>query len=135
MNHSGNNAALTHRQQMAVAEILTSRSLEEARRSLRAAKGTFYGWLKEPGFQVELRRQRKTMVELAFDRLQYALGVATDKLLELVQTETAQKQHSIQFRAAHALLDHGTKAVELQDLERRLEALEQTSSERRRSWR
>ena len=125
MNHSAligqeQEKPLTHRQQLAIAEILASPSLEEARRRVKAAKGTFYGWLKEQTFQGELTRQRQAVVDEAFNRLKAGLTQAVEKLLALLQ---AEEQPSIQLRAAQALLDHGIKAVELQDLERRLEAL------------
>ncbi len=53
------NGSLTHRQQLAIAAILASPSMEEARRRMKAAKGTFYGWMKEPVFQAELTRQKR----------------------------------------------------------------------------
>ncbi len=113
---------LTHRQHLAIAEILASPSLEEARRRLKAGKDTFYGWLKGPAFKTELERQRRAIVDQAFNRLRAGLVQATDKLLELLQ---AGEQPSIQLRAAQTLLDHGLKAVELQDVADRLQTLEQ----------
>lgn len=127
MNCSEKNSAteLTQRQHLAIAEILTSPSLEEARRRIQAAKGTFYGWLKEPVFQVELKRQREILVEQAFERLQGGLCQAVDKLRELLNVG----QTSIQLRSAQTLLDHGLKVRALQDLEGRIAALEQRLSD------
>ena len=124
---------LTYRQQRAITEILSSPSLEEARRRTSAAKGTFYGWLKNPTFQAELVQQRQAVVEQAFERLKLGLTQAVEKLLELLQ---AEGQVSIQLRAAQALLDHGIKAVELQDLAQRVEELERAVADRGgRQWR
>ncbi len=114
-------AELTSRQQLAITEILASRSLEEARRRIRASKGTLYGWLKDPVFQAELTRQRQAVVEQAFERLKAGLTHAVDKLLALLQ---AEGQPSLQLRAAQTILEHGIKALELRELEQRLEALE-----------
>ena len=125
-------AELTARQQLAITEILASRSLEEARRRIRASKGTLYGWLKDPIFQAELVRQRRAAVEQAFERLKAGLTQAVDKLLELLR---AEGQPGIQLRAAQALLDHGLKAVELQDLARRVEELEKVVNLGGRQWR
>ena len=121
------NSSLSHRQQLAVTVILASPSLEEARRRVGAAKGTFYGWLKEPAFQAVLKSQREALVQQAFDRLKVGLTQAVDKLLELLQ---ARGQLGIQLRAAQTLLDHGIKVTELQELEARLEALEEQVSNR-----
>ena len=65
----------------------------------------------------------------ALERLKIGLTQAVDKLLELLRTEG---QPSIQLRAALGLLEHGLKVVELQDLETRLEVLEQRVEERGR---
>ncbi len=123
---------LTHRQQLAITQILSSPSLEEARRRIKAAKGTFYGWLKEPAFHSELTHQRQAVVEQAFDRLKVGLTQAVEKLLELLQTKG---QLGIQLRAAQTLLDQGIKTVELQDLAQRVEELERTvATQGGRSW-
>ena len=124
------NGDLTHRQQLAIAEILASPSLEEARRRIKAAKGTFYGWMKDQRFQAELTHQRQAVVDEAFNRLKGGLTQAVDKLLELLQ---AEGQPSLQLRAAQTILDHGIKTLELRELEQRLEALE-TKTQGRGRW-
>ena len=99
---------------------------------MRASKGTFYGWLKDPVFQTELARQRQAVVEQVFERLKAGLTHAVNKLLELLQTEG---QPGIQLRAALGLLDHGLKAVELQDLAQRVEELEKAVNHGAGQWR
>ncbi len=124
---------LTPRQQLAIVAIISSPSLEEARRRSKAAKGTFYGWMKEPAFQTELKRQRDALVDQTFNRLRTGMMQAVEKLLTLLQAES---QPGIQLRAAQTLLDTGFKAMEHQDLERRLEALEaHLDSQQRGGWR
>lgn len=127
------NKPLTHRQRLAITEILGSPSLEEARRRVKAAKGTFYGWLKDATFQTELKCQREAVVGQAFNRLKSGLVQAVDKLLELLAVED---KPGIQLRAAQTLLDQGIKVVELQELESRLGALEEEIADKRgRGWR
>ena len=124
---------LTPRQQLVIAELLSSPSVEEGCRRAKVAKATVYGWLKDPIFQAELKRQREAVVEQAFNRLKAGMSQAVDKLLELLQ---AEGQLGIQLRAAQTLVDQGIKAVELQDLESRIEALEQEASNNQgRRWR
>jgi len=113
--------ALTTRQQLAIAEFLGSPSIEEACRRTKVARGTMYKWLADPTFQAELKRQRETLVEQAFNLLKAGMNRAVEKLLGLLEVES---QLGIQLRAAQTLLDQGIKVVELQDLEGRLEALE-----------
>ncbi len=113
---------LTQRQHLAIAAILSSPSLEEARRQVKAAKGTFYGWLKEPVFAAELTRQREAVVEQAFNQLKVGMTQAVDKLLELLH---AEGERGLQLRAAQTLLEYGIKVVALKALEDRVEAMEQ----------
>ncbi len=121
-------ATLTRRQRAVLPHLLSTPSLEEGCRKARVSRTTVYEWLKEPGFQAELKRLRKVLLDETLERLRLALTEAVNKLLELLRTE---RQPGIQLRAALGLLDHGLKAVELQDLESRLEAVEQHVQEQR----
>ena len=113
---------LSRRQQAVLPYFIAAPSLEEGCRKAHVSKTTVYAWLKEPVFQAELKRLRQALVDEAFERLKGGLTHAVDKLLELLQ---AEGQLNLQLRAAQALLDHGLKVVELQDLTRRIEHLEQ----------
>ena len=113
---------LTRRQRAVLPYLLTAQSLEEGCRKARVSKTTVYAWLKEPDFQAELKRLRQALVDEAFERLKAGMTQAVDKLLELLQ---AEGQLGIQLRAAQTLLDHGIKVIELQELEARLETLEE----------
>lgn len=124
---------LTRRQRAVLPHLIAASSLEEGCRKARVSKTTVYVWLKERGFQAELKRLRQALVDEAFDRLKAGLTQAVDKLLELLQ---AEGQLGIQLRAAQTLLDQGIRAVELQDLESRIETLEQeVATNRGRRWR
>lgn len=130
---SQSSETLTRRQRAVLPYLITTPSLEEGCRKARVSKTTVYVWLKEPGFQTELKRLRQALVDEAFDRLKAGLIQAVDKLLELLH---AEGQVGIQLRAAQALLDHGVKAVELQDLAQRVEELERAvSNQGGGSWR
>ena len=118
---------LTRRQRAVLPYLIAAPSLEEGCRKARVSKTTVYTWLKEPGFQAELKRLRQAMVDEAFNRLRAGLTQAVDKLLELLQ---AKGQLGIQLRAAQTLLDHGIKVTELQEQEARIEALEEQVSHR-----
>ncbi len=111
---------LSHRQELAVAAILSCATLEAARQKTRVGKTTLFKWLKQPSFQTALQRQRTALVDQAFNRLRVAMTQATEKLIELL----GAPEPGIQLRAAQTILEHGIKAEELQALERRLEAIE-----------
>jgi hypothetical protein len=123
---------LTPRQELVITELLSSPSVEESCRRAKVAKATVYGWLKNPAFQAELKRQREALVDEALNRLKAALIQAVATLTGLLE---AEGKPAIQLRAAQTLLDQGIKAVELQDLASRIEALEQeVASHRGSRW-
>ncbi len=98
---------LTTRQELAIAAMLSSRSHEEARRRVRAAKGTFYGWLKQPAFQAELARRRTELIETLHENLKD--GWVTTQAVEKLRDLMYWGDHAIQLWAAKALLDRGSR--------------------------
>ena len=120
---------LTPRQHRAIAEIMASPSLEEARRRLGAGKDTLYGWLRDPVFSAELKRQLDELARYAMDRLKVGLSKSVDKLLEVV--DRSDVEVSLQIRAAQTLLEHGIRVVEIQELEQRIANLEETIKNQR----
>ncbi len=103
----GEEESLTVRQERAILAILSTRSLEEARRCVQAAKGTFYKWLKEPAFQAALTRKRKELVTDAFEKLKdgWVVTQAVNELLELMQDKAGDD--GVRLRAAKTLLERG----------------------------
>ncbi|MDO8643375.1 MAG: hypothetical protein Q7S00_00205 [bacterium] len=110
-------------------EILSSPSLEEARRRLRAGKDTLYGWLRDPVFKAELKRQQEGMVSHAYERLKTGMAQAVDKVIEILHKGEDQ---GIQLKAAQILLEHGGKVLEFQEMGQRLEVLEEKVFEKNR---
>ncbi|HWH56484.1 MAG TPA: hypothetical protein VN682_02575, partial [Terriglobales bacterium] len=64
-------------------------------------------------------------------RLQHASGAAVSTLLTVMADRTAP--HASRVRAADSVLDRGMKAIELEDLEARLQRLERAEEADRRS--
>lgn len=121
----GNN--LTNRQLLAISQIIASKTLEEACKKAKISKGTLYAWLKESTFKAELKRQRDEVVNEALDRLKCALSKAVDGLITLMDS----KQPYLKHRASKDIIDYALKSIELEDIEERLNKIEQTLSERK----
>jgi len=62
----------------------------------------------------------------AIARLQQASGAAVSTMLKIMVDTTAPA--STRVRAADSVLDHGAKAIEIEDLDARLTALEETAA-------
>jgi len=87
---------------------------------------TLLRWLKLPEFQNAYRQARREAFGQAIARLQQGSAAAATTLLKVMLD--AATPHSTRVRAAESVLTHAAKAIEIEDIEARLAALEQTAS-------
>ena len=116
------NETLTSRQLRAIPYLLASPSIEEGCKRARVGKATVYGWLKQEFFREELNRRRKEVVELALETLKANVNKATEKLVEHLDSE----KETISIRAAESIIEFAQRAIEAEELEQRIGALERT---------
>ena len=114
------NGRLTDKQRRVIPYLLTSPSTEEACRRARINKTTVYEWLKDEAFRQELKRQRAAAIEQALDSLKANLTKATETLVKHMNSE----RENISIRAAESIIEFAQKALEHEELEQRIEALE-----------
>ena len=97
---------------------------------------TLYRWLQESEFDAAYRKARRAAYSQATARLQQATGAAVSTgLLKIMVDQNTPP--STRVRAADTVLDHASRAIEIEDVEVRVAALEQAaelakSSERNR---
>ena len=84
-------------------------------------------WQKRPEFQKAYREARRLAYGQSIGRLQQAASAAVSTLLKIMVDPNAPV--STRVRAADSVLDHGAKAIELEDIEVRIAALEQTAGQ------
>ena len=121
------NSSLTNRQLLTVSQIVSSTTLEEARKKARLSKATLYTWLKNDAFKLELKRQRDEIVKESSDRLKNAMTKAVDGLIELMNTERPDLKRWVY----KDIIEYALKSVELENLAERLEKVERIISERK----
>ncbi len=111
---------LSRKQEQTIAALLTCNSITAAAAGCGIAEATLHRWLKETTFQTAYREARRQIV-------QQASGTAV-QTLEAVMQDTAAPA-SARVSAAKAVLETAVKAVEVEDLEARLAALEAAATE------
>src|SRR5262245_46403403 len=74
---------------------------------------------------------KEEMVRLALDMLKSGMAQAVETLLRLLHSES----EPIQARAAMALIEYALRAVEHDELERRIQALEQAAQQQAGNFR
>jgi len=87
--------------------------------------GTMVTRLKLPGFDAAYRAARRAAFGQSIARLQQASGAAVATLLKIMVDQNAPA--SSRVRAAESVLEHAGKAIEIEEIEARLTALEQAS--------
>lgn len=101
--------------------MLDAPSIEEGCKRAKVSKVTVYDWLKQESFREELRRQRDELIERALDSLKANVTRATETLVKLLDS----KSEPIKARAAEDIIEFVQKAIEHEELEKRIEALEE----------
>jgi transposase len=111
---------LTSKQKRALPYLLEARSIEEGCKRAGVSKATVYEWLKDDVFRNELKRQRNSIIDSAVDILKANIAKATGTLVKHLDSE----HENISIRAAESIIEFTQKALEHEQLERRIEALE-----------
>lgn len=119
---------LSHHQERAISALLSTRTIPEAAAAAGISARTLERWIAESeGFSAAYRAARRRVVEVAIGRIQEATG---DAVATLSRNLTCGKP-AVEVRAALGILEHAIKAVELWDIEARIEALEHAQDEKK----
>jgi len=117
---------LGRKQEDAIAALLTQRNVEEAARAAGIGTRTLLRWLKLSEFQAAYRQARREAFGQAIARLQQGTSAAATTLLKtMIDPNTPA---SVRVRSADSVLNHAAKAIEIEDLEARVTALEQAAA-------
>jgi hypothetical protein len=118
----GHGEKYDRKKEQAIAALLTAPTMTEAAKICGIGETTLWRWLKTPEFSQRYRQARAHMLESAINRLR---RFATDAVTTLHEVATdVESPASSRVAASKAILDTALKAVELEDIESRLSALE-----------
>lgn len=116
------NENLDATQERALAALLSSPTVAAAAKKAKLSEATVFRYLADPAFKAAYRRARAEVVDHAVSQLQRDCAEASRTLVEVCKDRKAPA--SARVAAAKAILDGAVKAVELQDMAERIEALE-----------
>jgi hypothetical protein len=119
---TGHGAKFGRKQEEAIAALLSHRSIEEAAKASGVGYKTLLRWMKEPEFDAAYRAAKRAAFAQAIARLHHFSSAAVS-ILGKVMMDPATPP-STRVRAADSILDHTAKAIETEDIEGRLAALE-----------
>ena len=119
---SGHGEKLRHKQECAIAALLVAPSVTAAAQQIGVNENTLLRWLKDAAFQTTYRDARRAVVQQAIVQVQRATGEAVETLRRVMHD--AEAPAGAKVSAAKTILETAIKAVEVEDLEVRLAALE-----------
>ena len=109
----------------AIAALLTQRNVEEAAKAIGVATKTLLRWMKEPQFQTAYREARRVAYSQAVAKLQQGATAAATTLLKVMLDRGTPA--SVRVRAAECIMNHFSKAIEIEDVEARVAELERNA--------
>jgi hypothetical protein len=118
----GHGSKLARKKEAAIEALLTQRNLEEAARVAGIGKETLRRWLKLEEFRMAYREARREVFSQSNARLQQACGAAVSTLFKVMVD--ANSPPAARVRAAEGILRGAKQAIEFEDIEARLTALE-----------
>lgn len=111
---------LTVKQLRAIPALLQEPSIIKAAKRSGVSKSSITRWLRKPEFKEELDRRRLELFNQGLNLLKLSTKKAALKLLEFLNS----KDPSQARWAAREILNFAIRAAEIQDIEQRLERLE-----------
>jgi hypothetical protein len=125
----GHGTQFGRKKEAAIVALLTQRNVDEAAKSVGISANTLLNWMKLPEFQEAYRDARREAYGQAIARLQQGTSAAATTLLKvLIDPGTPA---SVKVRAAEAIFNHSAKAIEIEDIEARVRALEEAAANRK----
>jgi hypothetical protein len=116
---------LGHKQEQAIAALLTQRNIEEAAKAAGISMRTMMRWLNVQEFQAAYREARRKAYSQAVAKLQQGATAAATTLLKVMLDQNTPA--SVKVRAAECVMNHSSKAIEIEDVEARVTELERAA--------
>ena len=125
----GHGEKLSRKQEQAIAALLSEPTIAAAAEKVGVGEVTLWRWLQREDFQADYQQARREAVAQAIAALQRASSEAVQALREIMVDSGAPA--SSRVSAAKTVLELALKGVELEDIERRVTALEEAADLRR----
>ena len=114
---------LSKNQLKAIKALIAHETVSDAAKACNLARDTVYRYMRDPLFDHELKKAKRVLVNRAILSLQQSCRHAATALAAICRDEEAPP--SARVSAAKEILNQTMKAIEIEGIEERLQALEQ----------
>lgn len=122
---AGHGEKRSRKEDLALAALISEPTLGEAAKKVGISEVTLWRWLQDPEFQDKYRTARRQAVSQSITQLQKISSEAVETLREVMNNKETPPASRV--TAAKAVLEMAIKAVEVEDLAVRIEALEKAA--------
>jgi phage terminase small subunit len=112
---------LSSKQEQFIAALIAGNTIAVACKTAGIAERTAYNWLKQPAFKQALQTAKQ---EVFNDKLE-SLRDGVDLAISALERNLTAPDPSVQVRAAHIWLQHAIQVGKMEELESRLQELEE----------
>ena len=126
----GHGTKFDRKMEAAIAALLTQRNIDEAAKAAGISPNTLLNWMKVPEFQAAYREARRAAYSQAVARLRQGATAAATTLLKVMLDQGTPA--SVKVRAAECVMNHSSKAIEIEDVESRVAELERAAESQKR---
>jgi hypothetical protein len=123
----GHGEKRSRKQEQFITALLSYPTVEAAAKTVGIGDVTAWRWRKDPAFAERYREATREAMRHAAALLQGAAREAVDTLREI---QSKAESEAARVSAARTILDMALKAADLEDVQRRLDAIEQAVKER-----
>lgn len=114
---------LKPKQKQFLLALISSDSVEEACEKVNISRPTAYRYMKDPDFIEARRKAMKELLSSVTSQLQYKATRAVKVLSEIMEDDEAP--HYSRVSASKILLERAYKAYEMENIEERIELIEE----------
>jgi hypothetical protein len=119
-NGTDGSTGLSDRQLLALPYLVTATSISEAAKQADVGRTTLYRWMEDDEFRAEFKRLRNEALDLAYVELKGLMFKATQVVGEAMDDPNP----FVRLRGAQIAFSVGLKSLEVRELQRRLDLLE-----------
>lgn len=122
---AGHGEKRSRKEDLALAALISEPTLGEAAKKVGISEVTLWRWMQDPEFQDKYRTARRQAVSQSITQLQKISSEAVKTVRDVMNDKETPPASRV--TAAKAVLELAIKAVEVEDLAGRVEALEKAA--------
>jgi hypothetical protein len=122
---AGHGEKFGRKKEEAIIALLSQSGIDQAARVAGIGTRTLMRWLQNPAFKAAYHKARRDAFGQATARLQQASGAAVSTILKIMLDK--DNPAASRLRAAESVVDHAAKAIEIEEIEARVTALEEAA--------